>query len=230
LTVKVRINEMPFFLPKGWQWVSFVDYALEISTGPFGSALHQSDYVLGGVPVVNPSHMINDRILPDKKVTVSEDVACRLSAYRMKDGDIVMARRGEVGRAAMVSKVEAGWLCGTGSFFIRFQNEVFRGYVLMLLRSNLVREYLAGEAVGTTMVNLNHGILKKMPLPIPPLAEQYRIVAKVNELIALCDQLEAQLATTENDSRRMLDALLHETLAPEYRRHFCRRYLMDSIS
>ena len=62
------------------------------------------------------------------------------------------------------------------------------------------------------MVNLNHGILKKMPLPIPPLAEQHRIVAKVDELMALCDQLEAQLTATEADSRRLLEAVLHEAL------------------
>jgi type I restriction enzyme, S subunit len=74
--------------------------------------------------------------------------------------------------------------------------------------------YLAGEAVGITMVNLNHGILRRMPLPIPPLAEQHRIVAKVDALMALCDQLEAQLTTTEADSRRLLEAVLHEALAP----------------
>ena len=64
------------------------------------------------------------------------------------------------------------------------------------------------------MVNLNHGIIKKMPLAIPPLAEQHRIVAKVDELMNLCDQLENQLNTTEADSRRLLEAVLHETLSP----------------
>lgn len=207
-------EEIPFVTPQGWMQVRFVDYALEISTGPFGSVLHQSDYVLNGVPLVNPSHMINDRIRPDRKVTVSEETAIRLAAYRMQAGDIVMARRGEVGRAAIVSKVEDGWICGTGSFFVRFCEEVFREYILLLLRSDSVRKYLAGEAVGTTMVNLNHGILKKMPLAIPPLAEQKRIVAKVDELMALCDQLENQLTATETDSRRLLEAVLYEALMP----------------
>ena len=207
-------KEINFASPQGWRFVRFVDYALDISTGPFGSALHQSDYILDGVPLVNPSHMVNDRIIPDRKVTISEDTANRLATYRMRVGDIVMARRGEVGRAAIVSMVEEGWLCGTGSFFVRFNDEIFRKYILLLLRSDSVRKYLSGEAVGTTMVNLNHGILKKMPLAIPPLAEQHRIVAKVDELMALCDQLEAQLTTTEADSRRLLEAVLHETLSP----------------
>ena len=51
-------------------------------------------------------------------------------------------------------------------------------------------------------------------IPLPPLAEQHRIVAKVDELMALCDQLEAQLTTTEADSRRLLEAVLHEALNP----------------
>ena len=53
-----------------------------------------------------------------------------------------------------------------------------------------------------------------MQIPIPPLGEQHRIVAKVDELMALCDRLEAQLTTTHTDSRRLLEAVLHEALAP----------------
>jgi type I restriction enzyme S subunit len=53
-----------------------------------------------------------------------------------------------------------------------------------------------------------------LPIAIPPLAEQHRIVAKVDELMALCDQLEVQLNTTEADSHRLLEAVLHEALSP----------------
>jgi len=207
-------DETPFPIPSSWEWVRFADYALDISTGPFRSALHQSDYVMKGIPLVNPSHMINDKIVPDEKVMVSKETANRLASYRMKEGDIVMARRGEVGRAALVTTAQDGWLCGTGSFFLRFTKEVPRRNVLLLLRSELVRGYLSGNAVGTTMTNLNHGILKKMPLPIPPFDEQRRIVAKVDELMAICDQLEAQLSATEQDSRRFLEAVLNEALSP----------------
>jgi len=64
------------------------------------------------------------------------------------------------------------------------------------------------------MPKISQGVLLNTPIPLPPLAEQHRIVAKVDELMALCDQLEAQLAATEASSRRLLEAVLHEALAP----------------
>jgi type I restriction enzyme S subunit len=123
-----------------------------------------------------------------------------------------MARRGEVGRAALVTEKEEGWLCGTGSFIVRFIPESLRAYVLLFLSADLARSYLLGSAIGATMTNLNHGILKKMPIPLPPLAEQHRIVAKVDDLMALCDQLEQQLSQADQQRRRLLEAVLAEAL------------------
>ena len=61
---------------------------------------------------------------------------------------------------------------------------------------------------------MKQSIYSNLLIPLPPLAEQHRIVARVDELMALCDQLEAQLTTTEADSRRLLEAVLHEALNP----------------
>jgi type I restriction enzyme S subunit len=201
-----------FSLHKGWQWTTLEEYSLDVSTGPFGSMLHQADYIVNGIPVVNPSHMIGGRICPDLKVTISPGMADRLESYKLTAGDIVMARRGEVGRAALVTEKEEGWLCGTGSFIVRFIPESLRAYVLLFLSADLARSYLLGSAIGATMTNLNHGILKKMPIPLPPLAEQHRIVAKVDELMALCDQLEQQLNQADQQRRRLLEAVLAEAL------------------
>jgi len=198
----------PFSLQTGWEWTTLEDYALDISTGPFGSMLHQSDYIIGGVPVVNPSHMVGGRICLDIKVTVSPSMADQLESYKLASGDIVMARRGEVGRAALVTEEEEGWLCGTGSFIVRFIPEILRAYVLLFLSTDLARGYLISNAIGTTMTNLNHGILKKMPIPLPPLAEQHRIVSKVDELMALCDQLEAARQQRERGRERLVAATL----------------------
>jgi type I restriction enzyme S subunit len=200
-------------LPKGWAWTSFEGYSLSVNTGPFGTTLPQSDYIEGGIPLVNPSHMRDQIIVCDPRVSVSEQTAARLSSYRLSDGDLVIARRGEVGRVALVGAGEDGWICGTGSFFASFAEEVPRDYLLLFMLSSFARGFLGSEGIGATMTNLNQKILKRLPIPIPPLAEQHRIVAKVDELMALCDQLEQQLNAGEQLSRKLLEAVLTEALA-----------------
>lgn len=208
LPERIAEDEIGFELPDGWAWARFGDFALDVSTGPFGSLIHQSDYVSGGVPLVNPSHMIDGRIVPDHSVSLSIEMAKSMDSYRLNNGDMVMARRGEVGRVALVTEVEDGWLCGTGSFVLRFTPQVSRAFVCTLFRCASVRSYLAGAAVGTTMVNLNHGILLKMPIAVPPLAEQHRIVAKVDQLMALCDTLEQQIDAATSKQTELLNALM----------------------
>lgn len=175
--------------------------------------IHQSDYVTDGIPLINPSHMIDDEIVPDVDVAVSEDMAKELESYSISEGDIVMARRGEAGRIALVTRKEVGWLCGTGSFLLRFSKEPVRGYLKLIFRCEFIRNYLAGEAVGTTMVNLNHGILKKIPLAVPPIAEQHRIVAKVDELMTLCDTLKARLKAAQSIQIHLADAIVEQAVA-----------------
>jgi type I restriction enzyme S subunit len=99
---------------------------MAISTGPFGSLLHKSDYVDCGVPLVNPINMVNERIVPDSSMLISEATRERLSTYVLEEGDIVVGRRGEIGRCAVVGPAEAGWLCGAGSFFIRPRPSIVR--------------------------------------------------------------------------------------------------------
>lgn len=93
-------DEMPFALPLGWEWARLADAILAVQTGPFGSTLHKADYVEHGIPVVNPANIQEDyiRILPE--MMIGEDTLKRLGRYILEEGDIVMARRGEMGRCA----------------------------------------------------------------------------------------------------------------------------------
>ena len=183
-------DEVPFEIPESWKWVRFSDLTLLMSTGPFGSMLHKADYVTDGIPLVNPANIMGDRIIPSKKMMVSTATAERLESYVLRPGMIVMGRRGEMGRCAVVGEREKGWLCGTGSFFVTPTSEMFVSYLTMLFSTPYAKSYLVGESVGTTMNNLNHKILSAMPVPVPPFAEQKRIVAKLEELLPLCERLK----------------------------------------
>ncbi len=202
------IHEPPFRLPAGWAWATFGDYVLELCTGPFGSLIHKDDYVVDGVPLINPSHMIGGRVAHDPGVSLSREMAATLEAYRLRPGDVLLARRGEVGRYALVTSREDGWLCGTGSFFARLTAECDRRFFGLLLEDPRLRTQLQGESVGTTMTNLNQRILLSAVLGIPPLAEQARIVARVDELMRLCDALEEKGRLEAAQHARLLSTLL----------------------
>ena len=189
---EIAEEEKPFELPVGWEWVRCDDYFLELCTGPFGSMIHQEDYVRDGVPLINPSHMVGGRIIHDPRVTIKAADAERLSAYALSVGDMVLARRGEVGRFAYVTQQEHGWLCGTGSFFVRLYSQCNREYLGLIFSDVRFRQHLQGESVGTTMTNLNQRILLNALLALPPLAEQSRILTRVEALMRLCDALEAR--------------------------------------
>lgn len=198
--------EKPFALPQGWECIHFADFAQEVSTGPFGSMIHKSDYIENGIPLINPSHMMNDQIKADFSISVSPEKAEELSSYKIYKGDIVISRRGEMGRCALVDEKSDGWLCGTGSFFIRFDQRINRDFILLLFKSKLVREYLGGNSVGTTMTNLNHSILNRMPMLLPPEKEILKILQKVHSLMQLCDQLESHLKSARHTQEQFARA------------------------
>ena len=99
-----------------------------------------------------------------------------------------------------------------GSFRLRFHSDISRQYVLLLLKTDNIKTYLGGKSVGTTMTNLNHGILNNLPI-LPPAAKQNRIVAKVNELMAICDALKARLKDAQTTQVYLADAIVEQSVA-----------------
>jgi len=181
-----------------------------IFTGPFGSLLHKSDYIANGIPLVNPAHITKVGIEPDLRKTVSKATALRLSTYIMREGDIVIARRGEMGRCALVTEVEDGWLCGTGSFFIKPSSRCDTRYLVRLLRSEGCKARLEKLAGGAVMPNLSNTDLGQLHLDLPPLDRQKAIVQEIDELHEETQRLarlyEGKLAALE----ALKKSLLHQ--------------------
>ncbi len=189
-------------IPEHWLIGRLRDFCTSISTGPFGTALGVRDYIEDGIPVINPSH-INDGIcVPDRTVTVSTKTADRLSFWALHEGDLIATRRGELGRAAIVTSKEAGWICGTGSLRLTpLSSKATPNYLYSVLQSGYARAWLNRESVGSTMPNLNERLIGQVPVVIPPsLAEQMKLLAKL-------DQLEQRVAQLIAETQHSIDLL-----------------------
>ena len=170
--VKARFVEMfgdPVSNPNQWEKVPLSDLA-DVRIGPFGSLLHKEDYIAGGHPLVNPSHILNDKIVVDEKLSVSEQKYAELEPYHLKIGDVVMGRRGEMGRCAVVQY--EGLLCGTGSLLIRTKGDVTADYIQKIISFPSFKKTIEDMAVGQTMPNLNVPIVSNFQIIKPPLQVQ----------------------------------------------------------
>lgn len=156
------------FLLNGWEQKELKDIAL-IQTGPFGTQLHKEDYIENGIPLINPTNIKNGIIIPNFKLCVERHKYDKLKEYHLKKGDIIMGRRGEMGRCALINDKEDGWFCGTGSLFIRLNtpNEILSFYLNEYLSSEAIKNFLKKESRGVTMANLNKDIVGKIKINIP---------------------------------------------------------------
>ena len=166
-----------------WEEKTLGEICSEIKIGPFGSLLHEDDYIENGIPLVNPKHISNQLINPDTKVSISHEKAKELKSYRLLKNDIVLGRRGELGRCAPVSENENGWLCGTGSMILRLKPEYQAKIYSILISSYKSVLYFEENAVGTTLKNLNEKIVKNLPMPIISLPEQKEIVRILDSVL-----------------------------------------------
>ena len=178
-------------LPDEWSWHKLGNICQRIQIGPFGSQMHRHEYVEKGVPVVNPQHIKSQQIFP--QVFISEEKAASLSQYVLEENDVILGRRGEMGRSAYISNKENGWLCGSGSLFVRLGG-LFKGNLYSLIFSERrVVNYLEEKGSGTTMTNLNSTILSELPVQLIPLEEQAQIIKEVEARFSVCDNLQKEI-------------------------------------
>lgn len=171
----------PVINEKGWELKQIGEFSM-VKIGPFGSLLHVEDYIEDGFPLVNPSHIVGNKIVPDMKLTLSLGKFNELKSYIMEKGDIVIGRRGEIGRCAVVEN--EGFLCGTGSMFIRIENDYLPIVLQQLISSDPIRAILEHQSVGVTMKNLNAGTISNLEVPMIPLPLQIQfavIFTKIEE-------------------------------------------------
>lgn len=181
----------------------------EVKTGPFGSQLHQSDYTVEGTPVVMPKNIATGKIDVTDIARVCDDDVERLKQHCLAKNDIVYGRRGDIGRHALITDKEEGWLCGTGCLRISLGSScVDARYLHYYLEQPSVIDWIRNQAIGATMPNLNTSILRSVSIDYPSLSAQHKIAS----ILSAYDDL------IENNQRRI--AILEEMAQLIYREWF----------
>ncbi len=203
----IKMADSPFDLPNSWKWAAIGDlflYDAGIKREP--RILNQKQWLLELEDIEKDT----GRLLVRSRVSERESKSTKSEFFI---GDILYGKLRPYLNKVLVAD-ESGYST-TEIVAIRSYLPLCSKYCALALRRPDFVDYVTRLGQGTKMPRLRTEDAVVAPFPLPPLAEQHRIVAKVDALMTLCDQLEASLVTGNDTRRHLLDALLHETLAPK---------------
>lgn len=196
---EIAADEKPFELPQGWAWVRLAALA-EFENGDRGSNYpSRSEFVEHGVAFINAGHLVDERVDYSDMNYITPQNFALLRSGKVQPGDILYCLRGSLGKFAQVTDNSPGAIASS-LVIVRPIVSAVVSYAVQYLKSPLAEGQIKRFDNGTAQPNLGAGDLAKFVVPLPPLAEQSRIVARVKELMRLCDALEAkgQLEATQH--------------------------------
>lgn len=167
---------------KGWEKSIIGEVCSKIQIGPFGSQLHQSDYVDNGLPLINPVNIKKDKIDLLNSVKITQEKYDELPNYHLRIHDIILARRGDLSKIGYIRNENN--FCGTGSLFIRLKSNLNSFFIFKLLNHTSTINYLYENAQGVTMPNLNKKIVYNIPIFLPPIELQNQFAERVEKIEA----------------------------------------------
>lgn len=198
-------------LPSGWSWARW-DHITDWITYGFTRPM---PHAATGIPILTGKNINLGRMIFETAHLTTQDAYSELSDKdRPAAGDILVTKDGSIGRTAIVDTVKP--FCINQSVAVLWLRSCHfdRRFLKLAIDSPQTQRLLVAKTEGVAIKHISVVDLGHMVFPVPPLLEQRRIVAKVDALMALCDQLEAQLTTTQTDSRRLLEAVLEAALTP----------------
>ena len=187
-----------------WEKVKFGDLAICIQPGPFGSQLHSSDYADEGTPIIMPKDMIDGKISQKDLIRVPDKHLQRLKRHQVFDGDLMVARKGDVRKCVYITKNENGWLTGSDCLKVSLDKEkCFPKYIYYQLRSPFMGRWLETISIGATMPSLNTGLLSGIEIFLPTIEEQKRIAGILSAYDSLIENNQEQIKLLEEAAQRL---------------------------
>jgi len=200
----VTEDEAPFKLPLSWQWISLGDCSADIHYGYTASANQLlSEYRLLRITDIQDGK-VNWATVPGCEITEKQ-----AQQYLLSENDILIARTGgTIGKSYLVQNVNVKSVFASYLIRVRKLETVCARYIKVFLGSKTYWAQLYQASMGTGQPNVNGNALKNLAIPLPPSSEQYRIVRKVDELMALCNQLKERLNQASETRCQLADTVV----------------------
>ena len=200
-------EEVPFEVPEGWAWGSADDLSDPARLTSYG--VLKPVWVEDGVPTVRISEMRSGVIDVAAVRHCSRERAAKFEKTRLFEGDILITKDGTIGKTAVVPPELDGGNITQHVIRLSVSRWLERDFVRLALDSPVCQAWMRGETKGVALKGVNVGDFRRMPVPVPPVAEQRRIVARVADLIAACAALETSLTCGKAAALQFASAAVH---------------------
>ena len=202
-------EEKPFELPVGWEWVQTYEISRSSSVITYG--ILKPEWVQSGVPTVRVQDMKAGKLVTSALGQCSTDRAEKFEKTKLMPGDLLIAKDGAtLGKTAFVPPELDG--ANITQHVLRFaiHPSLDRLYVRLVIDSEHGQSWMRSETKGVALPGVNVEDFRRLPVPLPPLAEQSRIVTRVTALRRLCADLRQRLADRQSVQARLAEALVQQ--------------------
>lgn len=187
-----------------WEKVKLGDIATCIQPGPFGSQLHNSDYSKEGTPIIMPKDIVGGAIVHSGLLKVSEEHVKRLSRHQVYEGNLIVARKGDVRKCAYITASENGWMTGSDCLKVVLdESKCYPKFIYYQLRSEHIGRWLEKVSIGATMPSLNTGLLSGIEMVLPPIEIQKQIAGILSAYDDLIENNQKQIKLLEEAAQRL---------------------------
>jgi|APLak6261699311_1056244.scaffolds.fasta_scaffold00578_4 type I restriction enzyme S subunit len=187
----------------------------DIKTGPFGSSLHEEDYVETGTPIITVEHLGEQGVVHKNLPLVSDEDKTRLKSYNLQQGDVVFSRVGSVDRSCLISENENGWLFSGRLLRVRLTDIKFCSIFLnQIFKNETVKYRIRSVAVGQTMASLNTEILKNFSLIFPTSKQEQ---TKIANFLTAVDEKITQLTQKSDLLTQYKKGVMQQIFSQELR-------------
>jgi len=202
-------------IPRNWRSLPLdqvVDSERPISYG----VLIPGGDVQNGTPLVRIADLDASRPKATPEKRISHDIAAQYERVRLRGDEILLGVVGSIGKVGVAHPEWRGAVVARAVARFAAGPSVAKGFLVAVLSSPHAQDYFTTATRTLAQPTLNISLIRQLPVPLPPLAEQHRIVARVDELMALCDRLESRLAAAREAQTALAAAAVHHIAQPDF--------------